>query len=155
MEYSLKLLPTACSTPIVPHAFQMVCRVYHTCYIPKKHDVILIARTRVKNRLSPRSASFAANKVKRRAASALFVATVDLTLAHAADTLRASAASSALARASRTNIAGTRVSDRGSMARCEGEVGAGGDDDVMLTLADKSPDDSEVRRRVEERGSVV
>ena len=47
--------------------------------------------------------------------------------------------------------------DRGSMARCEGEVGAGGDDDVTLTLADKSPDDSEdtVRRRVEERGSVV
>ena len=45
MEYSLKLLPTACSTPIVPHAFPMVCRVYHTCYIPKKHDVILIART--------------------------------------------------------------------------------------------------------------
>jgi hypothetical protein len=123
--------------------------------VNKKHDVILIARTRVKNRLSPRSASLAANKVKRRAASALFVATVDLTLAHAADTLRASAASSALARASRTNIAGTRVSDRGSMARCEGEVGAGGDDDVTLTLADKSPDDSEVRRRVEERGSVV
>ena len=121
----------------------------------KKHDVILIARTRVKNRLSPRSASLAANKVKRRAASALFVATVDLTLAHAADTLRASAASSAFARASRTNIAGTRVSDRGSMARCEGEVGAGGDDDVTLTLADKSPDDSEVRRRAEERGSVV
>ena len=123
----------------------------------KKHDVILIARTRVKNRLSPRSASFAANKVKRRAASALFVATVDLTLAHAADTLRASAASSAFARASRTNIAGTRVRDRGSMARCEGEVGAGGDDDVTLTLADKSPDDSEdtVRRRVDERGSVV
>ena len=85
------------------------------------------------------------------------MATVDLTLAHAADTLRASAASSALARASRTNIAGTRVSDRGSMARCEGECGAGGDDDVTLTLADKSPDDSEdtVRRRVEERGSVV
>ena len=121
----------------------------------KKHDVILIAHTRVKNRLSPRSASLAANKVKRRAASALFVATVDLTLAHAADTLRASAASSAFARASRTNIAGTRVRDRGSMARCEGEVGAGGDDDVTLTLADKSPDDSEVRRRVEERGSVV
>ena len=88
------------------------------------------------------------------------MATVDLTLAHAADTLRASAASSAFARASRTNIAGTRVRDRGSMARCEGEVGAGGDDDVTLTLADKSPDDSEdtsgvVRRRVEERGSVV
>ena len=105
---------------------------------------------------SPRSASFAANKVKRRAASALFVATVDLTLAHAADTLRASAASSAFARASRTNIAGTRVRDRGSMARCEGECGAGGDDDDWLTLADKSPDDSDVvRRRVEERGSVV
>ena len=52
------------------------------------------------------------------------------------------------------------MSDRGSMARCEGECGAGGDDDVTLTLADKSPDDSEdtsgvVRRRVEERGSVV
>ena len=127
----------------------------------KKHDVILIAHTRVKNRLSPRSASFAANKVKRRAASALFVATVDLTLAHAADTLRASAASSAFARASRTNIAGTRVRDRGSMARCEGECGAGGDDDeVPLTLAEEPPDDSEdtsgvVRRRVEERGSVV
>ena len=88
------------------------------------------------------------------------MATVDLTLAHAADTLRASAASSAFARASRTNIAGTRVSDRGSMARCEGEVGAGGDDDVTLTLAEDPPDDSEdtsgvVRRRVEERGSVV
>ena len=88
------------------------------------------------------------------------MATVDLTLAHAADTLRASAASSAFARASRTNIAGTRVRDRGSMARCVGEVGAGGDDDDWLTLADKSPDDSEdtsgvVRRRVEERGSVV
>ena len=129
----------------------------------KKHDVILIAHTRVKNRLSPRSASFAANKVKRRAASALFVATVDLTLAHAADTLRASAASSAFARASRTNIAGTRVRDRGSMARCEGEVGAGGDDDDWLTLAEDPPDDSEdtrwgrgvVRRRVDERGSVV
>ena len=46
--------------------------------------------------------------------------------------------------------------DRGSMARCEGECGAGGDDDDWLTLADKSPDDSDVvRRRVEERGSVV
>ena len=121
----------------------------------KKHDVILIAHTRVKNRLSPRSASLAANKVKRRAASALFVATVDLTLAHAADTLRASAASSAFARASRTNIAGTRVSDRGSMARCVGEVGAGGDEEDWLTLAEDPPDDSEVRRRVEERGSVV
>jgi len=31
MEYSFKLLPTAWSTPIVPHAFPMVCRVYHTC----------------------------------------------------------------------------------------------------------------------------
>ena len=111
---------------------------------------------------SPRSASFAANKVKRRAASALFVATVDLTFAHAADTLCASAASSAFARASRTNIAGTRVRDLGSMARCEGECGAGGDDD-WLTLAEDPPDDSEdtrggrgvVRRRVEERGSVV
>ena len=104
---------------------------------------------------SPRSASFAANKVKRRAASALFVATVDLTFAHAADTLCASAASSAFARASRTNIAGTRVSDRGSMARCVGEVGAGGDEEDWLTLAEDPPDDSEVRRRVEERGSVV
>ena len=48
------------------------------------------------------------------------------------------------------------MSDRGSMARCEGECGAGGDDDDWLTLADKSPDDSDVvRRRVEERGSVV
>ena len=109
---------------------------------------------------SPRSASFAANKVKRRAASALFVATVDLTFAHVADTLCASAASSAFARASRTNIAGTRVRDLGSMARCEGECGAGGDDD-WLTLAEDPPDDSEdtrggrgvVRRRVEERGA--
>ena len=49
MEYSLKLLPTAWSTPIVPHAFPMVCRVYHTCYIPKKHDVILIAHTEIKS----------------------------------------------------------------------------------------------------------
>ena len=40
MEYSFKLLPTAWSTPIVPHAFPMVCRVYHTCWISqKKHDV--------------------------------------------------------------------------------------------------------------------
>ena len=52
--------------------------------------------------------------------------------------------------------------DLGSMARCEGECGAGGDDD-WLTLAEDPPDDSEdtrggrgvVRRRVEERGSVV
>ena len=52
--------------------------------------------------------------------------------------------------------------DLGSMARGEGECGAGGDDD-WLTLAEDPPDDSEdtrggrgvVRRRVEERGSVV